>query len=199
MNISSNLLDEIAIARLLADWGLWRDTGRWERLRAAYTPDATMKTTWFDGPASEFVDASVRAFGKPTTVQHFIGPSTVEVNGDRAVAETRVILMLRDTLEGEVVDVTCYGRFVDRMVRQDGRWLIQGRLAIYEKDRMVALDPAKPLAIDRAILDCFPSGYRHLAYLQSLGGARIVTDIPAHNSDAQRVLYADAAAWLQAA
>lgn len=192
-----HLLDELTVARLLQDWGLWRDTGQWALLRAAYAPDAWMRTTWFDGPAMAFVDASIALWGKGAMAQHFIGPSTVQVKGDRAIAETRVMLLLRDQVQGVAVDVSCFGRFIDRLLRIDGQWRLLHRVPIYEKDVLTPVDPAQTPSLDRAALAAFPSGYRHVAYLQSQAGAQIVRDLPGHNSEAQHLLYASTAAWLR--
>lgn len=194
--IETTFIGEQAIKKLLDAWGLWRDTGRFEQLRDCYAPGATMVTTWFDGLANDFVDASIRASASKTLVQHFIGPSTMEVRGSRAIAETRVILMGRTELEGVEVDATCYGRFFDRLVKLDEGWRILSRMPIYEKDTLVPVDPARSVTLDPERLKSFPTAFRHLAYIQAAGGAPITTRIPPHNSDAQRELYAAARTWL---
>ena len=48
-----DLADRAAITRVVNDWGLWRDTGHWDRLHAAYAAGATMHATWFAGPEDE--------------------------------------------------------------------------------------------------------------------------------------------------
>src|SRR5205814_8658645 len=55
--------------------------------------------------------------------------------GDRALAEARAMLLVRSALQGVEVDVTCYLRFYDWLVRQGGRWLIERRNGIYEIGR----------------------------------------------------------------
>ena len=191
------LPDELVIARLEQAWGLFRDTARWNDLRALYAPGATMKTTWFEGPALEFVDASARLSAKTGAMAlHSIGATTAWVNGMRAVAEVRVVLLIRQPLGGVEVDVTCHGRFVDRLVKVSNEWRLMHRDPIYEKDALVPARPAPIPELDHARLASFPAGYRHLAYMQSLGGASIVMDIVEHNSPAQVRLYADAMHWL---
>ena len=137
--------DVTSIARLLGNWGLWRDTGRWDELRDAYAPQARMKTTWFSGLAVDFIEACMAAASKEAVVLHAMGPSTIEVCGDRAVAETRVTLLVCDTLEAEEVDVTCYARFVDHLIRRDNGWAILSRAPIYEKDCIAAVRPGSVL------------------------------------------------------
>ncbi len=188
-----------AITRLIQDWGLWRDTCRWQELRDAYAPGATMTTTWFDGAASDFVDASQRMAAGGTLVQHFIGPVSIDVQGPRAIAETRLMLLVRGAVAGVMVDVSCYGRFYDRLVQDGGRWRILSRTPIYEKDTIQPVAPGQRIEIPAGALERYPSGFCHLAWLQASGGATITRDIPAHNSEAQARLYQQGKAWLAGA
>ena len=192
------LLDRAAITQVVQDWGISRDAGRWDKLRSFYTNDAIMYTTWFVGPAAEFVERSKEAAKKGARGQHFIGAASIDIKENKAIAETRMILLVRGMLEGVEVDVTCYGRFYDRFVKLDGQWLIEKRMVVYEKDRMDVLDPALTLKLDQHELVNRPEGYRHLAYLQSHGGASITPDLPTPNSAALARMYAEGEAWLGA-
>jgi hypothetical protein len=188
--------DREAIAAAVAHWALWRDTGRWEKLRSLYTPDAIQHTTWFVGPAEEFIRRiSSRAAGGAS--QHFVGACAVELHGDRAIAETRLVLLVRAVLQGVEVDVTCYGRSYDRFVRTPHGWKIVRRDMIYEKDRLDPVDPAASMKLDPATLARHPLGYRHLAYLQAAGGASITPDLPTPGSEALARLYAEGECWLK--
>ena len=189
-------LDRAAIVEVVQNWALWRDTGRWDELRATYTPDGTMHTTWFVGPAAEFVARSSEAAKKGSRSQHFIGAATVEVKGERAIAETRMILLLRAPLQGIEVDVTCYGRFYDFFLRLENAWRIRKRVPIYEKSRLDPVDPSSTLKLDAAELARYPEGYRYVAYLQASAGTRITPDLPTPNSAALARLYEEGRAWL---
>lgn len=191
----ADLIDRMAITRVVQDWGLFRDTERWDRLRALYTSDGTMHTTWFAGSADEFVARSIEAAANGVRAQHFIGAASIDIDGDRAVAETRMILMVRGMVGAAEVDVTCFGRFHDLFLRRESDWRIRSRVPIYEKDR---LDPlgADRVELDRTVLDRYPEGYRHLAYLQSLGGATITPGLPTPHSDELAALYASGERWL---
>lgn len=186
-----------AIRRMLDAWGLFRDTCQFDQLRACYAPNATMVTTWFDGLASDFVDASVRASAAKTLVQHFFGASTIEVEGTRAIAETRLMILVRTEFEGVEVDVTCYGRFYDRVVRSNADWRILSRIPIYEKDTIAPVQPGLSIRLNPERLAAFPAAFRHLAYLQAAGGATITKSIPPHNSPAQQALYVAGQLWLR--
>lgn len=199
---SGTMRDEFQIARLLQNWGTWRDAGDWDNLRECYTPDASMVTTWHDGPAAGFIEHSIRARAeqaKDRGGHHVIGGTTIQIKGDRALAQTRITLLLRSEVEGTLVDVTVYGRFFDRLKKTEGRWRIQQRVPVYDKDCMQAVDPGKLVHLDAARLAMFPTGFRHLAYVQASGGAQITTTIPEANSEAEKQLSTRAQAWLQGA
>lgn len=196
-NELAELLDRSRISQLLCGWGLWRDTCNWARLIDCYTADARMLTTWFDGSAADFVAASQRMAAAGSNLQHYIGASNIEINGDRALAVTRIELLVRAQLEGVPVDAACYGRFHDQLVRQDGTWLIHRRVPVYEKDSIRAVHPGHELAINADELARFPAHYRYLAYLQSLGGATITPGLPAPNSQEEQRLREEDSVWLR--
>ena len=189
-------LDREEVRSVIAQWALCRDTGRWETLRSLYAPGATMQTTWFEGTADEFVNRSMAGFNKGAMAQHFIGNSTIELSGRRAIAETRIVLLLRAPVGGFQVDVTCHGRFYDFFERTDSQWRICKRIPVYEKDRIDPVDPAKALALDQNALSQFAEGYRHLAYVQSLAGATLTKGLIVPGSAEEQNLYKQGAEWL---
>jgi hypothetical protein len=94
-------------------------------------------------------------------------------------------------------DVVCTGRFCDFLRRKDdGSWGISLRQPIYEKDRIDPVDPAARLELEAERLARFPEGYRHLAYLQSLIGYPVKTDMPGLTGPEVEALYARCRAWL---
>ncbi|WP_029528099.1 nuclear transport factor 2 family protein [Polaromonas glacialis] len=190
------LVERAKISALLTGWGYWRDTCNWARLADCYTADAHMLTTWFDGTACAFLEASQRMAAKGSNLQHYIGTPIIDIHQDRATAATRIQLLVRGEIEGVAVDATCYGRFHDRLVKQNGTWRIQRRVPVYEKDTLCVVHPEDELTLDVERLQTFPAHYRFLAYLQSLGGATISPDLPAPNSPAEHQLFKEDDAWL---
>ena len=193
------MTDTKAIEQVVRHWALCRDTRQWEGLRCCYAPGASVKTTWMVGSAEDFIAASIKGADNPHAPQslHSIGASSIEVLGDKALAETRMVLMLRAPLDGVEVDITAWGRFVDFFVRHHGRWCIQQRHSIHEKDRMDPVDPAAVIKLDTARLASLPTAYRHITYMQSLQGATITPDLVQHNSPEQALLYQTAQDWLR--
>ena len=109
---------------------------------------------------------------------HFLGGSSIDVKGKRAVAQTKMTISQRAPVDGVVCDVVCTGRFYDFLEKRKGRWGLVLRQPIYEKDRLDPVDPSAKLSLDRTLLNSFPEGYRHLAYLQTRVGYKVKTDMP---------------------
>ncbi len=191
--------DRLAIVETVNNWALWRDAGDWERFRTVWHEDGWMTATWFQGPAATFIDVSKAGFDKGVSILHFLGGTSVDVNGERAIAQTKMTISQRAAVDGVMVDVVCTGRFYDFFARRRGRWGIVRRQPIYEKDRMDPLDPAARLALDAELLGRFPEGYRHLAYLQTKIGFTIKLDLPQLKGPVVEALYMHGQAWLEGA
>jgi hypothetical protein len=185
------------IRELVENWAVWRDAGDWERFRTVWHDDGQMMATWFQGPANDFIQVSREGFDRGVNILHFLGGSSVEVAGDRAVSQTKMTINQRAEVHGVLCDVVCTGRFYDFLERRDGRWGIVLRQPIYEKDRLDPVDPAAELELDRQLLERFPAGYRHLAYLQTQNGFTVKPDMPGLTGAKVEALYARGAAWLE--
>lgn len=188
--------DKMAIREIVENWVLYRDAGDWERFATVWHPDGWMTATWFQGPASEFIEASRRLFDQGGNILHLLGGWTCDISGDRAISQVKMTINQRAPVEGVLVDVVCFGRFYDFLEKRDGCWGIVRRQPIYEKDRMDPVDPSAALRLDPDLLSCFPEGYRHLAYVQSKNGMTVKTDLPGLRGTAVENLYAEGKAWL---
>jgi hypothetical protein len=191
--------DKAAIVEVVQNWALWRDAGDWERFRTVWHDDGWMTATWFQGPAAEFIKVSKAGFDKGVSILHFLGGSSVDVKGSRAVAQTKMTISQRADIDKETVDVVCTGRFFDFFEKRNQTWAIVRRQPIYEKDRMDPLDPSAQLKLDPDLLGSFPEGYRHLAYLQSRLGFKIKQGLPGLKGESVERLYRHGRAWLDGA
>jgi hypothetical protein len=191
--------DRLDIAEVVQNWALWRDAGDWERFRTVWHDDGWMTATWFQGPAEKFIEVSRAGFDKGVSILHFLGGSSVDVSGHRAIAQTKMTISQRGDIDRVGVDVVCTGRFYDFFEKRAGAWKIVRRQPIYEKDRMDPVDPAERLKLDPDLLGSFPEGYRHLAYLQTKLGFRIKGDLPQLKGAEVEKLYAHGKAWLAGA
>ena len=191
--------DRLAIVEMVNNWAVWRDAGDWERFRTVWHEDGWMTATWFQGPAEKFIEVSKAGFDKGVSILHFLGGTSVDLSGERAIAQTKMTISQRASVDGVLVDVVCTGRFYDFFARHRGRWGIVRRQPIYEKDRMDPLDPAASLKLDAELLARFPEGYRHLAYLQTRIGYTIKLDLPQLKGPVVAALYMHGQAWLEGA
>ncbi len=190
-------LERMAVREVIENWAVWRDAGDWERFATCWHDDGRMMATWFQGPADAFIKVSREGFERGVSILHFLGGSSIELEGRRAVAQTKMTISQRALVHKVLVDVVCTGRFYDFMERRDGRWGVVLRQPIYEKDRMDPVDPAAQLELDQEILSRFPFGYRHLAYLQTDIGFQVKTDMPGLTGQEVEALYARGRRWLE--
>jgi len=190
------LLERARIREVIENWVLWRDSGDWERFRTVWHPEARMMATWFQGSAERFIEVSREGWNKGVSILHFLGGSSIDVVGTRAIAQTKMTISQRAEVDGVACDVLCTGRFYDFFEKRDERWAIVLRQPIYEKDRIDPIDPGTALKLDAALLVEFPEGYRHLAYAQTKIGFSIKRDMPMLKGAEVERLYADGASWL---
>ena len=195
----SDEADRLAIRRLVEDWVVWRDAGDWRRFETVWHDDGRMMATWFQGPAREFVRVSREGWERGVSILHFLGGTSIDLAGGRAVAQTKMTISQRGLVHEVLCDVVCTGRFYDFLERRDGRWGLVLRQPIYEKDRLDPVDRARAPALDPATLGRFPEGYRHLAYLQVGLGFAVKPDMPGLRGPEVEELYRRGAAWLTGA
>ena len=192
----SEIEDDRLIRELLQNWAIWRDAGDWERFRTVWHPDGRMMATWTQGTGDEFIEISKQAWAKGVSILHFLGGISVDLAGDRAISQTKMTISQRATVHEVVCDVVCTGRFYDFLEKRHQRWGIVLRQPIYEKDRIDPVEPTSGPVLDAQVLERFPVGYRHLAYLQVGLGYAVKPDMPGLTGPEVERLYRRGAAWL---
>jgi hypothetical protein len=195
--MKSDLIDRLAIRDLIENWAMWRDTGRWDDFRKLWHADGVMMATWFQGGVDDFIKVSQQGFARGARTSHFQGGMSIDLEGRRAIAQTKMQIAQRGPVEGVVCDVVCAGRFYDFLEKRRGRWGLVLRQPIYERDRMSPVDPAAKLKLDKKLLARFPEGYRHLAYLQTRNGQTVKLGMPGVTGPELEALYRRGAAWLK--
>src|SRR5580658_4635258 len=134
------MIERLAIREVVENWVLWRDAGDWERFRTVWTDDGYMMATWFQGPAAEFIKVSIEGWNKGVSILHFLGGSSVQVAGSRAIAQTKRTISQRAKVHDVICDVVCTGRFYDFLEKRHSEWGMVLRQPIYEKDRLDPVD-----------------------------------------------------------
>jgi len=194
--MKNDLEDRLAIRELIENWLIWRDSLLWDRFRTVWHPEGRMWATWFQGPYEDFIRVTEEGYAKGVRIMHFLGGSSIDLEGSRAIAQSRVTICQRAPVDGVLCDVVCSGRFYDFLEKRKGRWGLVLRRLTYERDRLDPVDPAAALRLDPALLERFPVGYRHLAYLQTKIGYKVKEDLPGIRGPEVEALYARGAAWL---
>jgi hypothetical protein len=197
--MNPDILDRLSIRELLENWVVWRDAGDWERFASVWHDDGVMMATWFQGGATDFIRVTREGWAQGVSILHFLGGSSIDVAGSRAVAQTKMTISQRAAVHGVACDVVCTGRFYDFLDKRDGRWGLVLRQPIYEKDRIDPVDPGSRLELDPTALAAFPNGYRHLAYIQTQIGYTVKRDMPQLVGAEVDALYARGRAWLAGA
>lgn len=189
--------DRRAIRQLIENWAIWRDAGDWERFRTVWHDDGRMNATWKQGSAAEFIEASIEGWNRGVSILHFLGGTSIDLSGGRAIAQTKMTISQRADVHDVLCDVVCTGRFYDFLEKRQGSWGLVNRQPIYEKDRMDPVDPGTSLKLDGDVLSEFPVGYRHLAYLQVQIGYPVKKNMPGLKGPEVEALYAIGERWLQ--
>ena len=192
--------DRLAIRELIENWILWRDAGDWERFRTVWHGDGRMMATWFQGTAEEFIRVSREGWDRGVSILHFLGGTSIDFGLDgaahRAIAQSKMTISQRARVHDVLCDVVCTGRFYDFFEKRDDRWGLVLRQPIYEKDRLDPVDCGETIPFDRRVLERFPEGYRHLAYLQTAIGYKVKPDMPGLRGAEVEALYARGRTWL---
>lgn len=195
--MANDIADRLAIREIVENWVLWRDARRWDRFRTLWHPEGEMWATWFQGSYEEFIAVSQQGYDRGVRIHHMVGGTSMDIAGERAIADTKVSIAQRADVDGVECDVTCWGRIYDFLEKRQGRWGIVLRRPTYEKDRIDPTDPSATLKLDAALLARFPIGYRHLAYLQTRVGYTVKNDLPGLEGPPLEALYAKGGAWLK--
>jgi hypothetical protein len=185
------LEDRLSIADLMTGW-IHRDLAQWDSLRALFHPDGTIEVTWFEGLASEFVDASMRMGASDLRTKHFIASPVVTFNGGKAIVETNAIIIGENVRLG--LGCESHNRFYDLVEKRNGAWKIVRRQSIYDMGSFTF--PGGLVEIDGEIVERYPREYAPLAYLLDKSGFPVKRVFATKGSELEKAMKADAQRWL---
>lgn len=151
------LVDKDEIRDLMARYARGVDRGDWEGLRATYHPDAYDDHGDYKGGIDGFITYARERIGGAPQVMHFLGSSLIEFAG-RDVAVVETYFFTAHTLgpeaqkaygaeaSGAPVQISQYGRYVDRVERRNGEWRTARRIVVFESTRLAIgeVPPLKP-------------------------------------------------------
>jgi hypothetical protein len=190
--------DKSACAELIQSWGLYRDQGKWPELTATFAPEGEIAVSWFSGKFSEFVARCRQSFDAGVRSKHLIFPAHVRLADERALAETNIVILVRQKIGTVLADLTSYARFLDRLERRGGRWMIRERTAIYERDRLDPVEPSEGFAklLEASDLSIYPEAYRYMAARLVAAGRTLAPVVYRDGTADTAQLYARYESWL---
>jgi hypothetical protein len=124
------------IREVLASYARGVDRADGPLLKSCYHADAIEEHGGnYDGNAHAYVDAAIPRIQRMGTMQHLLGTSHIEFDGDIARVETYIWTFARFEIDGSPVDTFTGGRLVDRFERRDGAWKIAHRRTVFDWNR----------------------------------------------------------------
>jgi hypothetical protein len=148
------LLAKDEIREVLSRYARGVDRADGPLLKSCYHQDAIEEHGGnFTGNAFEYVDAAIPRIRNMGAMQHLLGTSHIEFDGEIAWVETYLWTFARFTADGRSTDTFTGGRLVDRFERRDGAWKIAHRRTVFDWNRDTPssegwcngmFDPAKP-------------------------------------------------------
>jgi hypothetical protein len=103
-----------------------------EMIGASLWEDSTTDYGVFRGSFAEYLAWVVPGADAIANTQHVLGQTYIELDGDKASAETQVVSYHRVNM-GEGDHDTCIGgRYLDVLERRDGEWRIAERTMLYD-------------------------------------------------------------------
>ena len=59
-----------------------------------------MWATWFQGTSEEFIRVTEEGYARGVRILHFLGGTSIDIKGDRAVAQTKMTISQRAPVDG---------------------------------------------------------------------------------------------------
>jgi hypothetical protein len=124
------------IREVLARYARGVDRADGALLKSCYHADAIEEHGGnFTGNAHEYVDGAIPRIQKMGVMQHLLGTSHIEFQGDTAYVETYLWTFARFTIDGGDLDTFTGGRLIDRFERRNGQWKIAHRRTVFDWNR----------------------------------------------------------------
>jgi hypothetical protein len=126
------LLDHHEIAQTLKEYCHGCDRGDEALMASVYLEDSFDDHGTFKAPGKQFAKLMMeRILATTDSLFHMLGQSLIRVDGDAAGAETYFFAVSRSKrADGAEMCNQLGGRFVDKLRREDGRWLIKHRVVV---------------------------------------------------------------------
>jgi hypothetical protein len=150
------MVDHFQIRKVLAEYSRGCDRADEPLMASIYAADSWDDHGTVKAPGAEFSRIMCAQVKERTeSLSHLLGQSLISIDGDSAGAETYFIAVARDTAEdGTPMCNQLGGRFVDQLIRENGRWKVKHRKVL--RDWSVAI----PLHHDWVLSNTLTPGER---------------------------------------
>jgi hypothetical protein len=162
-----------AITQLVLAERECRDMGRWERMKACYFPDSVVRISWFEGSGHDFVDASRDMAARGTMAKHRLGPMSVRIAGQRAVATMACTIDIPALLKGVAVLLSSHARVFYRAELRQGTWGLMSFEVFYMRDELAPQVPGEVVPVKAADLALHRRSYRFLSHVLASNGFNV--------------------------
>ncbi|MEZ4281672.1 MAG: nuclear transport factor 2 family protein [Myxococcota bacterium] len=140
-----NLIDQSEIRDVLSRYCRGLDRMDKEMAYGVWHPGATaFYDGIFEGTGRGFIDWVWQAHAAMDRHSHQITNVLIEVQGDRAISEAyvTVVLWTLPDAEGRQKELVGRGRYLDRFARRNGRWAIEHRTHLLDMSSAYDLERA---------------------------------------------------------
>ena len=199
--LAAAIADKFLIAELAQAERRARDAKDWALMLDCYYPDARIFLSWIDGSPADFVTRSKRMAQVPGGhAIHQNGVTGVQLNEDRALADTSCAILMRRLFAGVECDLTGYCRHRSRAERRDGAWRLLSLVGVYEKNTLVPVIPGTAPELNQKRLAAYRPSYNFQSYHREQEGNAVFADRPGTDRpDLVDALEAADRAWLDGA
>lgn len=129
------LADRLAIQDVLCRYARGIDRCDEALLRSVWWPGATADYGSGTVDAGDWSGQVVTALATMRRTQHFLGNMLIEIDGDRATAETYCRAYHEVDGDGRPAEMEVGGRYLDRLEKRDGEWRIADRRYVHDWNR----------------------------------------------------------------
>jgi hypothetical protein len=126
------LIDRDRIRQCLERLARGEDRRDGAMIAASLWPDSVTDYGVFKGTFDEYLDWVVPGADAITNTQHVLGQTYIELDGDRARAETQVLSYHRVDMGAGENDTIVGGRYLDVFEKRGGEWRIANRMMLYD-------------------------------------------------------------------
>jgi hypothetical protein len=127
----ATMRDEWAIGRVLTRYCRYLDDQRYDDVVALFAPDGVLDSMGTRAEGQEairaFFPADAPSGGRPSAM-HVLSSPVIEIDGDRARAESDWVMIQRD--EAGTTSIVLAGRYRDELARIDGEWRFSSRTPV---------------------------------------------------------------------